>query len=79
MCEIYKNLNLFFYRCGQIMFTGGLLAFPFGVAYLIFTSIFYDQFELQIDSFLSYIGYMIISIITGFTIGEKYNKTETKN
>jgi ABC-type antimicrobial peptide transport system permease subunit len=79
MCEIYKNLNLFFYRCGQIMFIGGLLAFPFGVAYLIFTSIFYDQFELQIDSFLSYIGYMIISIITGFTIGEKYNKTETKN
>ena len=83
--NIYKHLNLFFYRFGQFLLVGGTLAFPFGLIYLVFAS-FTDAFTFDLNTFIFSILYMLIPMVTGKFITEEYidsnskkNKRKSKN
>ena len=83
--NIYKHLNLFFYRFAQFLLVGGTLAFPFGLIYLVFAS-FDDAFTFDLNTFIFSILYMLIPMVTGKFITEEYidsnskkNKRKSKN
>ena len=78
MINTYKYLNLFFYRFAQILFVGGTLAFPMGLTYLIVVSFIDDTFIFDINTFIFSIFYMLIAIITGTSISNKYNSFNSK-
>ena len=64
--NIYKHLNLFFYRFAQILWVGGVLAFVIGLFYLIIVLAFDDTFIFSIL-------YILIPFTTGTLITEKYS------
>ena len=83
--NIYKHLNLFFYRFAQFLLVGGTLAFPFGLICLVFAS-FDDAFTFDLNTFIFSILYMLIPMVTGKFITEEYidsnskkNKRKSKN
>lgn len=84
--NIYKHLNLFFYRFAQFLLVGGALAFPFGLIYLVFAS-FNDAFTFDLNTFVFSILYMLILVLTGTSIIQEYidsnsnkkNKRKSKN
>ena len=63
--NIYKHLNLFFYRFAQILWVGGVLAFPIGLIYLIIVSSFDDTFIFDMNTFIFSILYILIPFTTG--------------
>ena len=71
--NIYKHLNLFFYRFAQILWVGGVLAFPIGLIYLIIVSSFDDTFIFDMNTFIFTILYILIPFTTGTLITEKYS------
>ena len=87
--NIYKHLNLFFYRFAQILWVGGVLAFPIGLIYLIIVSSFDDTFIFDMNTFIFSILYILIPFTTGTLITayngvfeqcfQKYLNTFSKN
>ena len=75
--NIYKHLNLFFYRFAQFLLVGGTLAFPFGLIYLVFAS-FDDAFTFDLNTFIFSILYMLIPMVTGKFITEEYIDSNSK-
>ena len=85
--NIYKHLNLFFYRFAQILWVGGVLAFVIGLFYLIIVLAFDDTFIFDMNTFIFSILYILIPITTGTSIIQEYidsnsnkkNKRKSKN
>ena len=85
--NIYKHLNLFFYRFAQILWVGGILAFVIGLFYLIIVLAFDDTFIFDMNTFIFSILYILIPITTGTSIIQEYidsnsnkkNKRKSKN
>lgn len=84
--NIYKHLNLFFYRFAQILWVEGILAFVMGLIYLIIVSSFDDTFIFDMNTFIFSILYMLILVVTGTSIIQEYidsnskkNKRKSKN
>lgn len=71
--NIYKHLNLFFYRFAQILWVGGVLAFVIGLFYLIIVLAFDDTFIFDMNTFIFFILYILIPFTTGTLITEKYS------
>ncbi len=71
--NIYKHLNLFFYRFAQILWLGGVLAFVIGLFYLIIVLAFDDTSIFDMNTFIFSILYILIPFTTGTLITEKYN------
>ena len=78
MYEFYKTMNKFLYELGKLLFVGGILAFFGGLIYFFIMPLFYSQYEIsnKLTDFtlLSYIAYCAISIYTGLTVTNRYNK-----
>lgn len=76
MCNFYKNASKLFYQFGKICLIGGVLAIFYGVFYLIFISIFYEEHEVRklLDNFivLHYLAYCALAIALGLKLMEKY-------
>ena len=82
MLDKYKYLNLFFYRFAQILWVGGVLAFPIGLIYLIIVSSFDDTFIFDMNTFIFSILYILIPFTTGTIIIQIYSsfyKQKNKN
>lgn len=85
--NIYKHLNLFFYRFAQILLVEGILAFVIGLFYLIIVLAFDDTFIFDMNTFIFSILYILIPITTGTSIIQEYidsnsnkkNKRKSKN
>jgi membrane protein required for beta-lactamase induction len=85
--NIYKHLNLFFYRFAQILWVEGILAFVIGLFYLIIVLAFDDTFIFDMNTFIFSILYILIPITTGTSIIQEYidsnsnkkNKRKSKN
>ena len=71
--NIYKHLNLFFYRFAQILWVGGVLAFVIVLFYLIIVLAFDDTFIFDMNTFIFSILYILIPFTTGTLITEKYS------
>ena len=76
--NIYKHLNLFFYRFAQILWVGGVLAFVIGLFYLIIVSSFDDTFIFDMNTFIFSILYILIPMVTGTLIIDEYKKYTSK-
>ena len=80
--NIYKHLNLFFYRFAQILWVEGILAFVTGLIYLIIVSSFDDTFIFDMNTFIFTILYILIPFTTGTIIIQIYSsfyKQKNKN
>lgn len=80
--NIYKHLNLFFYRFAQILWLEGILAFVTGLIYLIIVSSFDDTFIFDMNTFIFTILYILIPFTTGTIIIQIYSsfyKQKNKN
>ena len=80
--NIYKHLNLFFYRFAQILWVGGVLAFVIGLFYLIIVLAFDDTFIFDMNTFIFSILYILIPFTTGTIIIQIYSsfyKQKNKN
>jgi hypothetical protein len=65
MCNFYKNASKLFYQFGKICFLGGGLAIFYGIFYLIYIFVVYEEYEigniLSDFSVLLYIAQIYIS------------------
>ena len=80
--NIYKHLNLFFYRFAQILWVEGILAFVIGLFYLIIVLAFDDTFIFDMNTFIFSILYILIPFTTGTIIIQIYSsfyKQKNKN
>ena len=77
--NIYKHLNLFFYRFAQILWVEGILAFVIGLFYLIIVLAFDDTFIFDMNTFIFSILYILIPFTTGTLITEKYSNSNKNN
>jgi hypothetical protein len=46
MCNFYKNASKLFYQFGKICFLGGGLAIFYGIFYLIYIFVVYEEYEI---------------------------------
>ena len=60
--NIYKHLNLFFYRFAQILWVEGILAFVIGLFYLIIVLAFDDTFIFDMNTFIFSILYILTQL-----------------